>query len=254
MPPRRASHLKGAPLTLASTAESIEARIKRLRPSSPVDGGPPNDVARAGTQLGVASASAGGQAQVTEGLRPDAPVVRNLRRGSFLAAAEALSVGGSEPLLEELLVDRHARSSIAAKASWINTWRRFHALAFPGPSPVVPMIPITVATLVHVASLFKAGGYRGFPNYLSAIKAVHIEAGHEWDQLLTHTGCWVSRSVLRGIGPARQSCSFRFSELCSLPTSPAPLVAGGPHAPFHFTMLASMFLLREVEAANALVS
>ncbi len=116
------------------------------------------------------------------------------------------------------------------------------------------MLPVTPRGLVHIAALFKSGGYRAFPNYLSAAKASHVEAGFEWDQLLAHTGSWVSRSVLRGIGPARQSCSFRFPELCSLPTSPAPLVAGGPHAPFHFTMLASMFLLREVEAANALVS
>jgi hypothetical protein len=116
------------------------------------------------------------------------------------------------------------------------------------------MIPITPRSLVHVAALFKAGGYRGFPNYLSAVKALHIEAGHTWDQLLTHTGGWVSRSVLRGIGPARQSCSFKFAELCMLPATTSPLVIGGPHAPVHFAMLASIFLLREVEAANALTS
>jgi hypothetical protein len=60
--------------------------------------------------------------------------------------------------------------------------------------------------------------------------------------------------VLRGIGPARQSCSFWFAELCKLSTPTEPLVPGGPHGPFHFSLLASMFLLREVEAANTLVS
>jgi hypothetical protein len=254
MPPRRASYLKGVPLTLASSAESIEARVKRLRPSSFGDGSTPNVDARVGTQSGVASSSAGVQAHVTEGLRGDVPVVRNVRRGSFNEAASALALNGADHILDELLLDRHARSSVAAKASWVNTWRRFHLLAFAESRPPVPMLPVTPRTLVLVASLFKSGGYRGFPNYLSAIKALHIEAGHNWDQLLTHTGGWVTRSVLRGIGPARQSCSFWFDELCKLPMSTAPLVVGGPHGPFHFAKLASIFLLREVEAANAVAS
>jgi hypothetical protein len=254
MPPRRASFLKGVPLTLASTAESIEARAKRLRPSSTEDGRTPNVDARAGTQSGVASSSAGVQAPATEGPRRDVPVVRNVRRGSFNDAAASLALNGADYILEELLVDRHARSSVAAKASWINTWRRFHVLAFAESRPPVPMLPVTPQTLVVVASLFKSGGYRGFPNYLSAVKALHIEAGHSWDQLLTHTGGWATRSVLRGIGPARQSCSFWFDELCKLPSSTAPLVSGGPHGPFAFAKLASMFLLREVEAANTVAS
>ena len=164
MPPRRSAYLKGVPLTLASTAESIESRVKRLRPCSTSDGGPPSVDARVGTQSGVASSSAGGQALTTEGLRRDAPVVRNVRRGSFNEAASALASNGAEQILDELFVDRHARSSVAAKASWINTWRRFHSLAFAASDPVVPMIPVTPLTLVHVASLFKSGGYRGFPN------------------------------------------------------------------------------------------
>jgi hypothetical protein len=254
MPPRRPAFLKGVPLTLASTAESVESRVKRLRPPVIFDEGPPNVVARVGTQSGVASSSAGGQVNPTEGLRSDAPVVRNVRRGSYLDAVNALESGGAERVLVSLLDDRHARSSVASKASLLNTWRRFHALAFGDNVPAVPLLPVTPLSLVHVASHFKSGGYRGFANYLSAVKAFHIESGHVWDQLLTHTGSWVTRSVLRGIGPARQSCSFWFSDLCRLPTPIPPLVSGGPHGPFHFTLLASIFLLREVEAANTMAS
>ena len=116
MPPRRSSYLKGAPLTLASTAESIESRVKRLRPSFTGDGGTPNVVARAGTQSGVASSSAGVQALTTEGLRGDAPTVRSVKRGSFNEAAAALALRGAEPILEDLLTDRNARSSVASKA------------------------------------------------------------------------------------------------------------------------------------------
>ena len=228
--------------------------MRRLRPIRLDDVGTPKVEARAGTHSGVASSSVGVQALTTQGQRGDAPVLRNLRRGSFNEAAAVLAHGGTGPLLDDLLLDRHARSSVASKASWINTWRRFHDLAFADSSPPVPMLPITPRTLVHVSSLFKAGGYRGYPNYLSAVKSLHIDAGFEWDQLLSHTGTWVSRSVLRGIGPARQSCSFQFAELCKLVRSTEPLVTGGPYAPYHFTILACIFLLREVEVANALTN
>ncbi len=83
MPPRRAPHLKGVPLTLASTAESIESRIRRLRPGSSHDGAPPPVIARVGTQSGVACPSGVGQAPITEGLRADAPFWRNVRGGSY---------------------------------------------------------------------------------------------------------------------------------------------------------------------------
>ena len=233
MPPRRPSHLKGLPLTLASTTESIEARVKRLRPSESSNGSTPNDDARVGTPSpGVASSSAGVQATPTQGLRHDAPNARNLRRGSFTDVAAALAFSGAGPIIDDLVRDRHARSSTAAITSWLNTWKRFHALAFKDSSPVVPFLPVTPRTLVHMAALFKSGGYRAFPNYLSAIKTAHIEAGFEWDQLMTHTGAWVTRSVLRGIGPARQSCSFLYAQLCNLPRPHEPLVAGGPHSTF----------------------
>jgi hypothetical protein len=196
----------------------------------------------------------GAQVTPTLGIRKDVPVVRNVRRGSYSDAAAELARLGVAPVLDDLVRDRHARSSIAAVTSWLTTWRRFHDLAFQGYDPVVPMFPVTPRNLVHVAALFKLGGYRAFANYLSAVKSAHIEAGFEWDQLLVHTGAWTTRSVLRGIGPARQSCSFAYDKLCAVPKQHAPLVDGGPHSPMHFTLLACIFLLREVEAANALTS
>ncbi len=130
----------------------------------------------------------------------------------------------------------------------------FHKLAFKDFSPAVPLYPVTPCTLVHIVALFKSRGYRAFPNYLSAATTAHIEAGFEWSQLLSHTGAWVTRIVLRGIGPARQSCSFQYAQLCALARPHDPLVAGGPHSPFHFAMLACIFLLREVEISNSMRS
>ena len=101
--------------------------------------------------------------------------------------------------------------------------------------------------------LFKSGGYRSYPNYASAAKSLHIDKGHYWSQLLDHTSRWVSRSVLRGIGPARQSCTFHFTRLCRLARSTTPLVNGGPFNPIVFTILASIYMLREIEASTAMV-
>ena len=69
-----------------------------------------------------------------------------------------------------------------------------------------------------------------------------------------HTSAWVTRSVLRGIGPDRQSCSFDVPKLHSLPRNGDPLTHLGPCNPCHMALLATMFLLREVEATTAKVS
>jgi len=105
-----------------------------------------------------------------------------------------------------------------------------------------------------VGSLFKAAGYRSYPNYVSAMRCEHIEAGYIWDQLLKHTSSWVTRSVLRGIGPARQSCAFQFEKLAKLLRHTESLVESGPCNPITFTLLAVIFLLREVEASTSRVS
>ena len=159
--------------------------------------------------------------------RTDAPVVRHVRRGTTAAAVAALATFGSIALVEALLQDRYAKSASSTTATLAPTWQYFHDQAFAHADPPVPYLPITVRTLVMVGSLFKAAGYRSYPNYISAMKSQHIEAEHEWGQLLTHTSGWVTRSVLRGIGPARQSCAFLFNKLAQLTCVPETLVPMG---------------------------
>ena len=93
-------------------------------------------------------------------------------------------------------------------------------------------------------------GFRSFANYATAAKNAHVEAGHVWTQLHEHTRVWVSRSVSRGIGPARQSCSFTYRRLLLLPMTSEPLTNDGPQHPVRFTQLATSFLLREIEAST----
>ena len=72
--------------------------------------------------------------------------------------------------------------------------------------------------------------------------------------LLVHTSAWVTRAVLRGIGPERQSCAFDAKRLFGLPRPPQPLVSHGPSNPIHMTILATLFLMREVEVTTSRIA
>ena len=93
--------------------------------------------------------------------RPDAPVVRNVRRVRLrctLGPARGLKV-----VEAELRQDRVAKSAIPSQETWISTWRRFHYEAFELEVPAVPMLPVTGQSMVAIGSIFKKGGYRSFP-------------------------------------------------------------------------------------------
>ena len=136
-------------------------------------------------------------------------------------------------MVEEILQDRIGKSGVASSASLLTTWRRFQGEAFGTESPVVEMLPVTVCSLVVIGSKFKRSEYRSFPNYVSAIKAVHIEAGHQWSQLLTHTSGWVTPRT-----------PFHVFKPCNMRHNPAPIVRGGPQPPVHLALLSTIFLLR----------
>ena len=219
MPPRRS--LKH-PVGMGDPFESLEARIKRLRPATGTEPPvvPPSPI----TPKAKTAASGSRAPPAFVFTRSDAPVVRHARRGPIAVAAEAMQQLGVDTLIGDLMEDRMAKTTTGPMASLIKTWTRFHHLAFATETSETPVIPLTPRSLVATGSLFKKGGYRSFANYISAMKGRHIEEGFLWTQLLSHTANWVTRSVTRGIGPARQSCSFNFAKVCRLPRSPDALV------------------------------
>ena len=243
MKPGRANpkHLKLLP---ASVFETMEQKRRRLRPDLYPDdfnNGGDGVPAKASTPSPPGSAPHGATAEpaamgksssrclvLTPNVpkaRSDEPVCRNLRRGSASGAIDSFRRLGAAALEAELRKDRVANSNVGPAASLAATWTTFHIEAF---GDDVPMLPLTVDIIVGMGSLFKSGGYRSFPNYLSDAYAAHVEAGHDWSLLLAHTRTWVTRSVMRGIGAARQSCSFIFKKLLLLPQHPAPIAKGGP--------------------------
>ena len=112
--------------------------------------------------------------------RADAPVIKSARRGSSSKAIAALHSEGLDSLVQELYDDRTAKSAAGDKETHLATWTNFHQLTL---GTDVPVIPVTVWSLVCVASLFKKGDYRSFNQYVSSLKGFHVEAGYAllWD-------------------------------------------------------------------------
>ena len=135
MPPRRTIH-KDVPFVDPHRHETLEQRIRRLRPDLYVD-------TPLGLQAGEQPSSSPGtlppgpSRQPTASARPspyppcssntitrrDAPVVCNTRRGSASDAIAALHVRGGNALEAELRKDKVAQSSTAPVASLWKTWQ-----------------------------------------------------------------------------------------------------------------------------------
>ena len=189
-------------------------------------------------------------------MRRDEPALKQARRGCVSQALSALHDRGIDALIHDLELDRDANSSHGDRFEHFKTWARFHNEVFgdEGSEGYEPILPLTPSKLVTVAALFKAGTYRSFPNYASSLKTFHVEEGFPWLSILEHTTNWCTKSTQRGIGPARQSHALRLHNLLTLTDMETPLVVGGPCWAVRTTLIAIIFLLREIELALARLS
>ena len=185
---------RNLPVQHSSVTDSTEARWKRLRPdwyegysagwTWPVSEAV-YPVASRGSRSGPSTAAADQTI-----VRKDDPLVRHIRRGTTADALAALVGKGASALVDVLLKDRYAKGTAEANASLVRTRHYFHEEASAHAHPPVPVLPLTMRILVMVGLLFKAGGYRSYPNYISIMKTKHIEAGYEGGQLLRHASAW----------------------------------------------------------------
>ena len=148
MPPRRSSHLKFVPLQLHSVTESMEAKLKRLRPSPPEEASTAPAAAASvpdGTPAQRKSANTNKTPHAPN--RYDAPVIRNVRRGSAAEAISSFHSEGEPALVDELIRDRNANSGQAPAAALLSTWHRFHHAALDTPAAVAPVLPVSHSQL-----------------------------------------------------------------------------------------------------------
>ena len=181
--------------------------------------------------------------------RSDAPIVDRTRRGNKSAAlSAALNEDTKAQALREVQADSLAVTSGAVYSSLVKTWAEFHRAWFGAESNP---FPLTVSSIWAVAAMFKKGRYRGYPNYLSAAKDKHIEQIGTWAKSLKLAARKSTRSVLRGIGPGRQSQSLDVFEVHNLKLGFVPLVPGGPCNPGLLIEVSAFWLPREIEISLA---
>ena len=183
--------------------------------------------------------------------RQDAPILRTGRTLAPKRCRPSDRLTDIDEALSNYLRDKYAASSQASRRSTAATWREYHskAMAAMPCERRVPLLPITSTSLAAVAALMKLDNFRSFANYLSWAKAEHIRAGYVWSQQLEQEAKEAGRSVNRGLGAARQSADFKLEDLVpALGRTPAR-TAGEPAFPAHMALLASLWVLREIEAA-----
>ncbi|CAK0835747.1 unnamed protein product [Prorocentrum cordatum] len=247
--PAAASGAAPAQLPAASRAS---ARADRAAASG--GGAGVGSAARAASQASarVGSAAASGAELVPRKSRKDFPDVRATKRPCRAEVLTAIStIKGKEEVLARLLQDTSAASSkLTADSLWA-TWSVFHQAWF---GEATPALPLSAETVYAVAACFKQGGYRGFPAYMAKAKEAHTLAGWPWDEQLDLARRKATASVLRGLGVARQSAPFDLNAAVKAVREGS--VHLGPLAPVgrvNFLIVASIFVMREIEAAFAKV-
>ncbi|CAK0883204.1 unnamed protein product, partial [Prorocentrum cordatum] len=247
--PAAASGAAPAQLPAASRAS---ARADRAAASG--GGAGVGSAARAASQASarVGSAAASGAELVPRKSRKDVPDVRATKRPCRAEVLTAIStIKGKEEVLARLLQDTSAASSkLTADSLWA-TWSVFHQAWF---GEATPALPLSAETVYAVAACFKQGGYRGLPAYMAKAKEAHTLAGWPWDEQLDLARRKATASVLRGLGVARQSAPVDLNAAVKAVREGS--VHLGPLAPVgwvNFLIVASIFVMREIEAAFAKV-
>eukprot|EP00971_Amphidinium_carterae_P352448 6492599-Amphidinium_carterae.2 len=178
--------------------------------------------------------------------RKNAPVLAPRARGSL---DTALRVAQDPDELQAAIVDYNldvlASSSKATADSLWNNWVTLHEATKSGQQ----VLPLTPEGIHAVATLVKAGGFRSV-NVLYRAKREHC-VHHAWNDNLQLALKDAKRSILRGIGPAKQAAPLTPEGVGSLNLSKEALAVEGPVNPCALVILGAFFLARELELACA---
>ena len=172
-----------------------------------------------------------------------------VRGSARLALDIALSPERTELAVNQFEVLIYNSSTVASKESYFNLWTSIcQALKF-------PPLPVTKESLIQVAAVLRAAGYRASMTYVYEARARHIRAGFAWPLALDSVVADCRRASKRALGPPSRAEEIRlvwWKELRQrLGHDPHENEASceGPAGGILVWVLCTLFLLREVEAA-----
>ncbi|CAE7560104.1 unnamed protein product [Symbiodinium sp. CCMP2592] len=182
--------------------------------------------------------------------RPDVPRRRVPLRANLRAALDALLPANRKRSVEELRDGYLAETSKGPYASRLKTWM---ALSYQGK---VDPWPVSADTIEALGAAFKKGGYRSAKEYfLAAFRHQEHDLGLEVSPVLRRLAKRAVKSIVRGLPGTRLKEAFPLADLGALVTYRCDLAfdpAAVPHAT-DVLVLATWFMLREIEIAGALV-
>ncbi|CAE7389519.1 unnamed protein product [Symbiodinium natans] len=145
---------------------------------------------------------------------------------------------------ELLLADSRSVTSVGPVESRLKLWCDVSKRARLEPFRLTP------DGIYSVMGAFKAAGYRSAMQYLDLAKQEHIHRGHAWSEQLALAYRVCSRSCKRALGPSKQASALPMDKVPTV-TRDEAMVTNGPRDPGTATIVASWWLLREIEASHA---
>ena len=109
-----------------------------------------------------------------------------------------------------------------------------------------PMVPLTCRSLKALSTAFWKAGYKSAEAYLVEAKQLHVEAGHEWSQLLDFTYKKCKTGVSRNRGPRKKApeVGAKVRKECQHRILPRKVPVWYPKELFRFAMV---WMLRCIE-------
>ena len=114
-------------------------------------------------------------------------------------------------------------------------------------------LPVTPNSLMTVAAIMRAAGYRSIPSYIYEVRSRHIRSGFAWCGQLDDVVQDIKRASKRALGPAMKAEEVKldwwicFSELFSWDFEVDKSSLRAPFGGVHVWVFATHFLLREIE-------
>ena len=165
-----------------------------------------------------------------------------------LALAAADDDVAKEMALELYESKTMATSSVASHAARWTTWVKMHKRWFGEGTGAIPVLPLTPETLRAVAAMLISGNYRSTGHYVSRAKDEHCKT-FGWTSMLAREQRRAALAAKRGIGPAHQSAELPLHAVVALNLDKDCLTPNGPLDFTAYVVVASFFVLREIEAS-----